>query len=193
MIPPAWLSFIDVAFVVAVLLFAWGGFQKGFAGQIAHILTFLIIGAVLLFAYPHICGYLEQVFQSVDESYILWAIMAVVAVLAIGVFLLMSKMLAKLLKTQLSERSDHAYGFILGLFRGVLVALLVMILLVVLGPQRIEDNFCDKSYTGKFVCYQLVPRIRPHMSRAVWSDDIQKIRQEINEKREETTRARTQP
>ena len=46
---PDWLSFTDISFAVVVLLFAWGGFQKGFAGQVAHILTALIFGALLFF------------------------------------------------------------------------------------------------------------------------------------------------
>ena len=35
---PVWFSFVDMAFLGVALLFAWGGFQKGFAGQVAHIM-----------------------------------------------------------------------------------------------------------------------------------------------------------
>ena len=37
---PDWISLIDIAFAGVALLFGLGGFQKGFAEQVAHIITF---------------------------------------------------------------------------------------------------------------------------------------------------------
>ncbi len=167
---PNWLSFIDLAFVLAVLLFAWGGFQKGFAGQVAYVLTFLILGILLFFAYPYIYGFLGRVFRSIDEEVIMWLLMAGLVVLSFFVFIGLTKILASLMKSQISERSDHVFGLVLGAVRGGLAALLVMIFIVMLGPQRIEENFRLKSYTGRFVVHQLVPRIRPHLSRPIITD-----------------------
>lgn len=187
---PGWLSFIDIAFVVVVGLFAWGGCQKGFAGQVAHILTALTFGVLLFFAYPYVLSYLDGVFRRLDETYIMWVLVIGLLVLSIFVFALFSKMLASLLKAHLSERSDHVYGFILGTIRGALTALLFMVIIVMLGSPRIEENFRMKSYTGRFVDRQLVPRVRPHMSHEVWEENIQKVEGKILEKREETTRSR---
>ena len=162
---PDWFSFVDFAFVVAVLLFAWGGFQKGFAAQIAHILTFLVLVVLLVFAYPYAYTFLGRAFRSLDETFIMWILIVILAAAAVGLFIVFSKMLANLLKKQISEGSDHVFGFLMGAVRGTLTALLVMIFLVMLGPQRIEDSFTEKAYTGKFVCNELVMRIRPRLSR----------------------------
>ena len=188
---PEWLSFIDVAFVVVVALFAWGGFQKGFAGQVAHILTALLFGVLLFFAYPYILIWLDGVFRSLDETYIMWVLVIGLLVLSFFVFTLFSKMLASLLKTHLSERSDHVYGLILGTIRGSLTTLLFMVVIVMLGSPHIEDTFRMKSYVGRFVDRQLVPRVRPHLNHQVWTEDREKILHRIEEKREETTRARS--
>ncbi len=163
---PEWLSLVDVAFLSVALLLALSGFQKGFAGQVAHIITFVAMGFVLFFAYPAIFSYLGGVFRNLNETYMMWLIFAGLAILMIGFFILVSKFLEKVLKTQISDRSDCTYGFILGFVRGIFAALFVMIFLVMLGPPKFYDNFRVKSYVGKLVCYEIVPRIQPHLPQA---------------------------
>lgn len=181
---PGWLSFIDVAFAAAVLLFAWGGFQKGFAGQVAHILTFLSMGLMLFFAYPYVYSFFGRMFRRLDEAVIMWFLLIGLVVFSVVVFILCSKLLSRMMKAQISERSDHALGLLLGLVRGGLAALLGMIFLVMLGPQRMEDNFSYKSYTGRFVCYQLVPRIRPHLTRPIIQEKTRDWRNKLLEQEE---------
>lgn len=181
---PYWVSFVDVAFLGVALLFAWGGFQKGFAGQVAHILTFLIMGGVLFFAYPAIYSYLSRVFRNLEEAYLMWLLLVGLAVVAVGVYVMCSKMLASLLKTQISDRSDHVYGFMLGFIRGTLAALFAMIFIVMLGPPRFYDSFRAKSYIGRQVCYNLVPRIQPHLNRATLEEKVKDWKLKLMEQEE---------
>lgn len=162
---PEWVSYIDAAYIIAVLLFAWGGYQKGFAAQLSPILTFLILGVLLFFAYPYVYTFLGRVFRSLDETIIMWFLMIGLAASAVGVFILFSRLLSNSLKKQISEGSDHVYGMLLGTLRGMLTALLVMVFLVMLGPTRVEDAFCEKSHIGRFVSKEMVARIRPRLSR----------------------------
>jgi len=173
---PEWISLIDVAFLGVALLFGLGGFQKGFAGQVAHIITFLALGIFLFFAYPSIFNYFERLFYNVHETYIMWLVLAGLAVLVIVFFIFTSKLLANVLKTQISERSDSSYGFALGFIRGMLMALFIMIFLVILGPPKFYDTFRTKSQVGQLVCYELVPRIQPHMTQAVLEERVDKLR-----------------
>ena len=181
---PEWLSFIDVAFLGAALLFAWGGFQKGFAAQIAHILTCLIMGVFLFFAYPAIYNFLSGIFRNLEEAYLMWLLLVCLAALTFGVFVLSNKMLASLLKAQISKRSDHVYGFMLGFIRGALVALFAMIFIVMLGPPRFYDSFRMKSYVGRQVCYNLVPRIQPHLNRATLEGKVKEWKLKLLEQQE---------
>jgi len=181
---PEWLSLIDVAFVGVILLFGWGGYQKGFAKQIAHILTFAILGVFLFFAYPSILAYYTRVFRRVDEIYIMWLILAGVVVLSIIVYLLFCKVFANLLKAQISDGSDGAYGLFLGLIRGFLVALLGMIFLVMLDSSGWTYNtFQAKSKVGQMVCRELVPRIQPRLAPAL-ERNIRELKEKLLEQKE---------
>jgi uncharacterized membrane protein required for colicin V production len=177
---PNWLSLIDVAFAATVLLFAMGGFQKGFAGQVAHVITSLSLVIFLFFAYPTIYTYLGGVFRNMEGTFIMWLILAGLAVLTVVFYMFVNKLLANILKTQISDRSDRAYGFSLGLIRGVVVTTLIMIFLVILDSSgKSYETFRMKSRVGKIVCYDLVPRIQPHMTRSVLEERVNKLREAL--------------
>ncbi|VGO17359.1 hypothetical protein PDESU_05955 [Pontiella desulfatans] len=181
---PEWLSLIDVAFVAVAVFFAWSGFQKGFAAQVAHILSFLIMGGFLFFAYPTIFSYYRRLFRSVEETYLMWLILAGMAVLAIFAFVVFSRVLAKMLKAQSSEIADGVYGFFLGLVRGLLTALVVLILLVMVDTTgRVSGRIGVKSFIGQFVCQTLVPRIQPRLA-PVLEENIQLIKKKLLEQEE---------
>ncbi len=169
-----WLNFIDVAFVLVVLLSAWGGFQQGFARQLSHILTFLLAGILLFFAYPYIYSSLGRLFRNIDEEIIMWALMAGLVILSIFAFIFITRMISGLLKKQIAESTDHVYGMVLGMVRGTMFALLFMIFIVMLGPQHVEDTLVHRSRSGRFVCLKMVPRIRPHLSRPIIKEKTRK-------------------
>lgn len=179
MMVPEWLSLIDVAFFAVALLFALGGLQKGFASQVAHIATFAALGALLFFAYPAIFTYMSQLFNNLNETYMMWLILAGLIVLAIVFYMLFSKLLATALKMQISDRSDRSFGFILGLARGAMVALFVMVFMVILGSENIYNALSEKSWVGQFVCYEAAPRIQPHMNKSTVGDSMDKIREAL--------------
>lgn len=181
---PTWLSLVDVTFVAVALLFAWHGFRNGFAVHIAHVLTFVVMGSFLFFVYPYLFNYLDGVFHNLDETYLMWLLLAGMAVLTLVVFMWLNRLFASMLKKRVSPRSDHIYGFILGFIRGVFVALFAMIFLVILGPPRIYDDFRIKSHVGKLVCYELVPRIQPHLTHAVLEEQVQKLKNKLLEREE---------
>ncbi|MCF7818217.1 MAG: CvpA family protein [Kiritimatiellales bacterium] len=176
---PQWLSLIDVAFVGVAVLFALAGYQKGFAGQVAHILTFVVLGITLFFFYPAVFSYMGRLFRSLDETYMMWLILAGLGVLAILFFKLVSKLLANVMKMQITDKADRNYGFVLGLIRGALLALFAMIFLVILGPPKFYDAFRMKSRVGKLVCYEMVPSIQPHMTRGMLEERVDKLKEAL--------------
>lgn len=176
---PEWLSLIDVAYIAVALLFALGGLQKGFASQIAHIITFVMLGVVLFFAYPSIFTYMGRLFRNLNETYMMWLILAGLAVLTIVFFIYITKLLANVLKMQISDRTDRVYGFILGFVRGALVALFAMLFLVILGSEKFYSGLSEKSYVGQLVCYEMVPRIQPHLNKESVGDGFDKMREAL--------------
>lgn len=176
---PEWFSWIDVVFVLVVLLSALGGFQKGFAGQIAQLSTFILFGILLFFAYPNIYHHMVLRFHDLDQAYVSWLILLGMAVLSLLFFILTNRALAKMFKSQISSRSDHSYGFLLGFIRGVLFALFAMILLVILGPSELANTMRAKSVAGKFVSRKLVPCVQPHLNRSTLNADFEKMRSSL--------------
>jgi len=181
---PDWLSFIDITYAGVVVLFGMAGLQKGFAGQVAHFITTLALAAFLFFAYPTIFKYFGQVFRNLDDTYMMWLILAGVAVLVLAFFLFISKILAGFLKTKISARSDRAFGLMLGTVRGALVALLAMSFLVMLGPAEVYNKFRAKSYVGTLVCYELVPRVQPHLTRSILEERVDQLREALIDQEE---------
>lgn len=176
---PEWLSLIDAAFAALALLFALGGLQKGFASQIAHILTFLTMGLLLFFAYPYIFSYMGRLFRNLNETYTIWILMAGLVVLMIVFYIFVSKLLANALKLQISDSTDRIWGFSFGFVRGALATLLAMVLLVILGSDKFYDVFNEKSRVGQLVCREMVPRIQPHVNRKSVGDKIDRLREAL--------------
>lgn len=180
---PEWLSLIDLTVLAAVLLFAFGGLHKGFAGQIAHILTFLITGLILFFAYPFIYTELTDLFYRLNERALMWIILIGLVILTMGIFLLISVLLSKIIKSKIPHRADQFFGLILGAIRGMLLALLVMIFFILLGPSSFHQRFQEKSKTGTFVCKKMIPTIQPHIPSSAM-DRVDNIKQRLMEQEE---------
>jgi uncharacterized membrane protein required for colicin V production len=176
---PEWFSLIDVAFVAAALLFGLGGLQRGFASQVAHIITFVVLGVFLFFAYPAIFTFFGRIFRDMDEVYMMWVLMAGLVGLSILFFILINKVLASVLKTQVSDRSDRVYGFILGFTRGILVSLFTMVFFVILGSEKFYNAFSEKSYVGQIVCFEMAPRIQPHVDKSKMGDGFDRMREAL--------------
>lgn len=181
---PEWLSMIDVAFAAVALLFGLGGLQRGFASQVAHIITFLALGLFLFFAYPALYNYMGRLFRNLNEVYMMWIILAGLVLLAIAFFIMVNKMLANLLKTQISDRSDRTYGFLLGIIRGALLTILAMVFMVILGSEKFYNVFSEKSHVGRLVCYEMVPRIQPHVNKSSVGEGFDKMREALIYKEE---------
>jgi len=181
---PVWFSWLDAAVAGVALLFAWGGWKRGFAGQVAHTLAVLFMGAMLYFAFPYLLDFLGKLFRNIDETYLMWMILLGLVVAAFVLFLALSKAMAHLLKAQVSEGSDRLCGFVLGLLRGALAALLVLLLLALAGPPRVCDTLRAKSQTGRFVCRELVPRIQPRVGRASIEEKVRLLREKLHDREE---------
>ncbi|HEY5653680.1 MAG TPA: CvpA family protein [Pontiella sp.] len=188
---PYWLSWVDIVFAGAVLLFAWRGSQNGFAAQVAHILTFIAMGICLFFAYPFLFNYLGRVFRDVQDSYWVWLLLAGTVAVAIGVFKLMARLLAKWLEREISATADCIWGFILGLSRGALFCMIIMIFSVLMdGSHTTYESFRAKSYVGKTVCNDLIPHIQPRLSKAVLGEKVQSVRDRMRGERDSLSNER---
>ncbi|QBG48358.1 CvpA family protein [Verrucomicrobia bacterium S94] len=176
---PDWLSLIDAAYVLIVGLFAWNGLQKGFSAQVAHVITFIAVGALLFFAYPYCFAYFGRIFRNLEETYLMWILLCLLLLAAVGIFVLLSKILAAVLKANASETADAAWGAVLGLVHGAMFGLIALIVLVMIDRTGAAyDKLRIKSYVGKTVCYKLVPRVQPRLT-ALYENKIREWKAEL--------------
>lgn len=158
---PDWLSYIDVVFLLVVLLFAWGGSQRGYAAQVASAIAFVIMSGVMLFAYPSLFEFFSGAMKGFDARFLMWLALAAIGVFGFVIYLLVDLLTAQLVEKEMSVRADKMNGFFLGLVRGVFIGIFVMTLIVMLGPTQMHDHFQKKSAIGGLICNELAPRIQP--------------------------------
>ncbi len=181
---PEWMSWIDVGYVVVALMFAWGGYQRGFATQIAHVLTLITIGLALIFVYPFVFDQLARMFRNMHETVLTWLLLILLAALTVGLYLLFTKLLARYFKAKLSDRSDSWSGFLFGFARGLMIGLFALTFWVILGPPTAYDTLRLKSKVGNVVCYQLVPRIQPQLTSPVLESKVKKVQNKLLQREE---------
>lgn len=181
---PDWLSWLDVSFLFAVLMFAWGGYEKGFAAQLAPLLTFFAFGLLLFFAYPLLFSYFGGVFRNMEETYLMSMLLITLLILGIALFILFSKLLAGLLKLKISERADQGWGLGFGFLRGLLTVLIALIILVMLDRTGGSyERLSAKSKVGRLVCNKLVPAIQPRLT-ALYESKIRMWQEELLQREE---------
>lgn len=181
---PNWLSYLDLIFAAVVCLFAWRGCQKGFAGQIAHVLTAVFTGVLLFWAYPFLFSYFGRIFRGLGEAYLMWLLLAALALVAIGLYKLFCRLLAAVIQAGMSDRADMGLGLALGAVLGVLVPLLFMIVLVMLDRTGTSfDKMRVKSYVGKAVCNEMVPRVQPRLT-SLYENKIREWKNKLLEQEE---------
>jgi uncharacterized membrane protein required for colicin V production len=181
---PEWFSFIDLLVIAVVLLFSLGGFQKGFAGQLAQLISFALFTVALLFAYPHLFGWVEGFFSKVSDRSLMWMLVLLFLVAGLIGYILINKLLAACLQLNMSDSSDRFLGMVLGLLRGGFIVLFLMTFSVMLGPVNIYQVLSKNGWTGRLVCYEVVPRVQPQLTRSSFDARVRAIRANLRNQEE---------
>ena len=114
----------------------------------------------------------------------MWMLLITLVILGIALFILFSKLLAGLLKLQISDRADQGWGLVFGFFRGMLTVLIGLIILVMVERSGAAyDRLRMKSQVGKLVCYKLVPSIQPRLT-ALYEDKVGDWKAELMQREE---------
>jgi uncharacterized membrane protein required for colicin V production len=179
---PEYISLIDVAAVIIVLFFAFFGYFKGFANQLASFLALIVLGLVFYFLYPPLFNYLTDLFKKLNQTAVVWGLIILLAVLSFFFFILMNKLLEKILKFQISDNADHFYGVLLGFFRGTLLVLLGISFVVILGPEGTQKKARKKSYVGRFTCDRIVHHIQPYLTPSFLEKGVENLEKKIKRK-----------
>ncbi|MCX5774308.1 MAG: CvpA family protein [Fusobacteria bacterium] len=144
---------LDLILTLIIILFAAIGFFRGFIAEFFSIFGFLI--AVLLSKYltPHVIKFVH-----IESSHTTLTVLLYVVIFLILYFLLAlcAKFLRVIIKIALLGWLDRVLGGVLGLIKG---ALLVVFIILVLMALSTSNNSCQKLTQNSFYVKVLLPRV----------------------------------
>lgn len=158
---PDWLFTIDVLFILFLLFFGVNGFRRGLSGELAHVLSLLVLFCGFFFFFPALTKLVAGQWSDLSPEWTRVVVMVAVAGAALLLFFAGREVFKLLLKTQVSEVGDKLIGGLVGLSRGLVIGLIVLGSLSIVPSDRIYGLLTEKSMIGKWVCTTLTPWARP--------------------------------
>ena len=172
-------SVLDIGVSVMALLFGIFGFREGFARQLATLFTFVLTMVALYVAYPVLLEYLANHFPD-------WSIVKVtalgllaLALLSIGLFVLLKQLLASAMLSNLSDGTNKSLGFLFGVLRGAVLAILLLSVVAQVGSESIRSELQDRSMVGSWVCEQFAPMASEYVNRERLEEQMDALRDRV--------------
>lgn len=172
-------SVLDVVVGVLALMFGIFGLRAGFARQLATLLTFVLTMVVLYVAYPVLLEYLAGNFPEWSMAMVTGVGLAALALLSIGLFVLLKQVLASAMLANLSDGTDKGMGFVLGLLRGGVLAVLLLSVVAQLGSENIRLRMRDTSWVGRWVCERVAPMAAEYVNRERLGEQVDALRDRV--------------
>jgi uncharacterized membrane protein required for colicin V production len=146
----------DIAVAAVALGLGIRGLTRGLSGELAHLVSSLLMGALFIFVFHPAATQLVD-----DYGLSLWlartCAVAFIMLATLGFFFLSGFIFKSLIKLGISAVGDK----IAGLFCGILHGLLVMIVVLVLAYTIPHDGFYRRvyvnSHSGRFVDQKIMP------------------------------------
>jgi len=160
---PEMLYTIDILFAVFVFLFAAGGLRRGLSGELASVLTLLVLLCGLCFAYPAFNQFAAQTWVDLSPVLIQVVVLLVLFLISFALYFLIRVLLKRILKTALSDRVDKIAGCFAGLLRGALVGITLLAALSLLPSEALYAKLSEKSVIAGWVCNTLTPWAHPRL------------------------------
>ncbi|MAI20759.1 MAG: hypothetical protein CMF28_06000 [Kiritimatiellaceae bacterium] len=172
-------SVLDVGVGVLALLFGIFGLREGFARQLATLITFVLTMVALYVAYPILLEYLAGNFPEWSVGTVTGLGLLALALLSIGLFVLLKQVLASAMLANLSDGTDKGMGFVLGLLRGGVLAVLLLSVVAQLGSEGVRSRMQDGSWVGRWVCDRVAPLAAEYVNRERLGEQMDALRDRV--------------
>jgi len=160
---PDWLYTIDILFFAFVFFSAVRGFRRGLSGELAHILTVIIMLSVVCFLYPFLLQAAARIWSYVPAAAVQTALIIVMGLMAVLLFCTVRAMFKQLFKARMDAAGDHMAGCGIGALRGVMIGAVIISALSMLPSERLHQTLSEKSVVGGWVCNTLTPWLYPRL------------------------------
>lgn len=160
---PDWLYTIDILFVAFVFFSAMRGLRRGLSGELAHILTLIIMLGVICFLYPSLSRAAARIWSYLPAAAVQTALIIVMVLAAFLLFCMVRAMFKQLFKARMDVASDHLAGGGVGALRGAVIGVALISALSLLPGERLHQTLSEKSVVGGWVCNRLTPWLHPRL------------------------------
>ena len=154
---------IDIVFAVIVLFFAANGLRRGLSGELAGVLTLLLLFGGLFFCYPSLTNLAARNWEALSPVLAQVAVFLILLMVSVLLFVLIRALLARFLKERLGKVADKFSGTAVGVLRGGLVGVSLLALLSLLPSETVYTALSEKSEVGRWVCERLTPGLHPRL------------------------------
>ncbi len=160
---PEMLYTIDILFAVFVLFFAVGGLLRGLAGELASLLTLLILLVWICFFYPSLTQFAARNWSPLSGTIIQGVVLLVLLLAALILSYLMNILFKQMFKSRVGEITNRLIGSGIGLLRGALIGLSLFAALSLLPNEKLYAMLSEKSAIGGWVCNRFTPWLYPRL------------------------------
>ena len=94
-------------------------------------------------------------------------------------FVLLKQVLASAMLANLSDGTDKGMGFVLGLLRGGVLAVLLLSVVAQLGSEDIRMRMRDTSWVGRWVCDRVAPMAAEYVNRERLGEQVDALRDRV--------------
>ncbi|MFA6173485.1 MAG: CvpA family protein [Kiritimatiellales bacterium] len=178
---PEMLYTVDILFVLFALFFAVRGVWNGLSGELAHVVTLLLLLAGFCFFYPQLTKLAED-HWNLPESALRFIVPTVLVLAAIVLFVLLRVLFKQILKEKAGTSADKIGGVLVGTLRGVLLGLMVFAGLSMIPNDTLYRVLSEKSFIGGWVCNTLTPWAAPRIG------ELPALKKDMQERIDDVTR-----
>ena len=160
---PDMLYTIDILFALFVFLFAVGGMRRGLSGELASVLTLLILLFWICFFYPSLTQFAADLWSTLSPRAVQGVVLLVLLLVAVILSFLMNILFKQLFKSRMGAGIDKLAGSSVGFLRGMVMCVSLMAALSLLPNEALYAQLSEKSVIGGWVCNTFTPWLHPRL------------------------------
>lgn len=150
------LNMPDIIVIVVALILGLRGLLRGLSGELAHLTSSTLMVALFISVFHPATNHLISTY---DMS--LWlsrlTVVAVIMLITLGFFFLSGFIFKGLIKQGLSSGGDKFAGLCCGLFHGLLVMTVILVLAYTIPHEGFFQRVYVESYSGRFIDQHVMP------------------------------------
>ncbi len=154
---------IDILFAVFVVIFVVSGIRHGLSGELAHLITLIVLLVSFCFFYPQLTHLAADYWRVLPPTAVRIIVPLVLVLLSVLIFVLVRALFKQALKEKMGESADKVFGGTTGMLRGIVVGLAVFSGLSLIPSDTLYRMLSEQSSIGGWVCNTFTPWLQPRI------------------------------